>query len=87
MLFVAVAEFINPSGGIDKFHLTGIEGVGSSGDFQLYQRVFHAIDFDGFPGFCTGAGDEIVFRTHIFEYAGTVILGVDVFLHDLQFVG
>ena len=40
---VAAHELVHTTGGVHKFLLTGEEGVRCAGDFQLNQRIGHAI--------------------------------------------
>ena len=50
-LLVLAVELINTAGGIDEFHLTGVERVRSAGDFELHERVFVAVfPLDGVLG-------------------------------------
>jgi hypothetical protein len=43
MLLVSAHELINPTGSVNKFHLTGIEGVRGACDFKLYYGVLNSI--------------------------------------------
>ena len=44
-LTVAAHELINTTSGVDELALTGVEGVRSARNFNLYHRVSFAFDF------------------------------------------
>ena len=48
---VAAHELVDAAGGVDELLFAGEEGVRRAGDFEFYQRISNAINFDGF--FCS----------------------------------
>ena len=81
VFLVTAHEFVHTSGGIDKFHFAGIEGVRRVGDFHFVNRICFTIDFDGFFGVDRRTSDENVVVGHIFECDQTIIFGMYVFFH------
>ena len=85
LFLVAVAvtahEFVDATGGIDKFLLAGEEWVRRAGDFELNQRICSTIYIDSFFGGYCRAGDEDFVVGHIFEHHFAVIGGMYAFFH------
>ena len=65
--FVAAVEFVDTTGGINKFLFAGEEGVALGADTDL---VFRTGGFD-VPDFTASAGDD-----------GITILGMDILFHS-----
>ena len=58
---VALIELVNTSGGIDDFHLAGVEGVRSVGNLKLHKRILNTVDNQRLLGGGAAAGDEYIF--------------------------
>jgi hypothetical protein len=56
MLLVSAHELINPTGSVNKFHLTGIEGVRGACDFKLYHGVLNSIYYFSLTSMNSGTG-------------------------------
>ena len=82
MFGVFVAEFIHTTGGVNQLHLTGEEGMGGIGDFQLDQRVlFSVFPHDSVFRLNSRFGQKCGFIRHIFKNNRSVILWMNVFFH------
>ena len=64
---VAAHELVYAAGGVNEFLLTGEEGVRRAGDFELYQRIGNAINFDSFARSNGRTGDKDFVIRHVFE--------------------
>ena len=84
---VAAHELVYAACGVDELLLAGEEGVRGAGDFQLDQRIGHAIYLDSLLG-CNGrTGDKDFVVRHIFEHYFAVVGRMDVCFHlDVCFV-
>ena len=82
---VAAHELVHAAGGVHQLALARIEGVRGATDFQLYYGVSLALEFHGFGGFTSRAAQEHVAVAHVLEDNGTVVLGMNTFLHIFLF--
>lgn len=78
---VAGAEFVDATGGIDEFLLSGVEGVRGGSDFEFDEGVCFAVEVDGFASGYGAACDEHFVVRHIFEHHFAIVGGMDVFFH------
>ena len=86
VLFVLVEELINTSGGVNKFHLAGEEGVRGVRDFELHNRIFVTVRIgDGLFGVGTALGEDHVVVRHVFEHHEAVVFGMNSFFHFFTF--
>ena len=55
---VSLVELVNTAGGIDDFHLAGVEGMRRVRNLKLHERVFNAVNHERVLGGRAAAGDE-----------------------------
>ena len=79
-----LVELINTSGGVDKLHLPGKEGMRLTRDLELDEGIFLPIlPFNGIPGRGCGFRQESEITGEILEYHEPVISRMNIFFHDV----
>ncbi len=81
MIFIAVHEFVYPSGCIDKLNLSGIKWMGSIGNFQFHQRVLNSVDLHRFLCLNRRPGNKGMTVRHIPESDQSVTIRMYSFFH------
>jgi hypothetical protein len=77
-----LVEFVDTTGGVDKFHFTREKGVAESGNFHLHKRIFFAVfPNGGFFRVDAGTTQKGLVGRDVFEHHKTVVAGMNVFFH------
>lgn len=86
LLLVSFLEFVDPARSIHQDILSGVKGMRGVRNLQLDDRIFVTVfPLHGFFAIGGGAAEELVPVTHVLEHNETVILGMQIFFHNLWF--
>lgn len=81
--FLASFELINATLNVEQLLLTGKERMSGTGDMDFHQRVVFAVfPLDALLGWRCRPRQKRPTVAEVLEYRGTVVVGVDIFLHN-----
>ena len=78
---VALHELINTTCGVNKFHLTGVEGVRSVRNLHFVNGILNTVNYQSLFGVHCRAAEKYVIVGHILECNDTIVFRMDIFFH------
>ena len=80
-LAVAAHELVHATSRIHQLALARVEGVRGVTDFQLDYWISLAFELDCLRSLCSATAEEHVAIAHVLEHNGTIVFGMQSFLH------